>query len=254
VQGGEIVANVLEIHNVTKRYKNGRGIQDISFSIEQGEVFGLLGPNGAGKTTLMKCIVALCQTDHGKILINGYNVKDQFENAMASVGTLISGVEAIDYLTAYENLLLSSRFYPNLEKTRMDEVLSWVGMEEYKHEKVKTFSTGMRQRFYLAVALLSNPSFVILDEPTNGLDIEGKLDFQQLISRLAKEQGVTFLLSTHLIEEVERLCDKIVILSNGSMIGQAAKDELDAGQTFESYYMECILKEKEVNLHAECKE
>jgi len=112
----------------------------------------------------------------------------------------------------------------------------------------------MRQRFYLAVALLSNPSFVILDEPTNGLDIEGKLDFQQLISRLAKEQGVTFLLSTHLIEEVERLCDKIVILSNGSMIGQAAKAKLDAGQTFESYYMECILKEKEVNPHAECKE
>ena len=95
------------------------------------------------------------------------------------------------------------------KRTRFDEVLSWVGMEEHKNEKIKTFSTGMRQRFYLAVALLSNPSFVILDEPTNGLDIEGKLAFQQLISHLAKEQGVTFLLSTHLIEEVERLCDKI---------------------------------------------
>ena len=249
-----MVTNVLEIHNVTKQYKNGRGIQDISFSIEKGEVFGLLGPNGAGKTTLMKCIVALSQPDQGKILINGYNVKDQFETAMQSVGTLISGVEAIDYMTAYENLLLSSRFYPNLEKTRLDEVLSWVGMEKYKNEKIKTFSTGMRQRFYLAVALLSNPSFVILDEPTNGLDIEGKLTFQELISRLAKEQGVTFLISTHLIEEVERLCDKIVILSNGKSIGQLTKEELDAGETFESYYMECILKEKEVNLHAESKE
>ena len=247
------MTNVLEIQEVTKRYKNGRGVHDISFSIKKGEVFGLLGPNGAGKTTLMKCIVALCKIDSGEIWINGQNVKDQFEAAMQSVGTLISGVEAIDYLTAYENLLLSSRFYPNLEKSRLDEVLSWVGMEEHKNEKVKTFSTGMRQRFYLAVALLSNPSFVILDESTNGLDIEGKLAFQQLINRLAKEQGVTFLLSTHLIDEVERLCDKIIILSHGNIIGRAVKDELDEGKTFQSYYMECILKEKEVNLHAESK-
>lgn len=248
------MTSVLDIQQVTKRYKNGRGVNEISFSIEKGEIFGLLGPNGAGKTTLMKCIVALCRTDNGRILINGHNVKDQFEMAMKSVGTLISGVEAIDYLTAYENLLMSSRFYPNLEKKRLDEVLNWVGMEEHKNEKIKTFSTGMRQRFYLAVALLSNPSFVILDEPTNGLDIEGKLAFQQLIRKLAKEQGVTFLLSTHLIEEVERLCDKILILSNGKSIGQAAKDELDEGTTFESYYMECILEEKEMNLHAEPKQ
>lgn len=247
------MTNVLEIQEVTKRYKNGRGVHDISFSIKKGEVFGLLGPNGAGKTTLMKCIVALCKIDSGEIRINGKNVNDQFEAAMQSVGTLISGVESIDYMTAYENLLLSSRFYPNLEKSRLDEVLSWVDMEEHKNEKVKTFSTGMRQRFYLAAALLSNPSFVILDEPTNGLDIEGKLAFQQLINRLAKEQGVTFLLSTHLIDEVERLCDKIVILSHGNIIGRAAKDELDERKTFESYYMECILKEKEGNLHAESK-
>ena len=159
--------------------------------------------------------------------------RDHFETAMQSVGTLISGVEAIDYMTAYENLLLSSRFYPDLEKARLDEVLSWVGMEKQKNEKIKSFSTGMRQWFYLAVALLSNPSFVILDEPTNGLDIEGKLTFQELIKRLAKEQGVTFLISTHLIEEVERLCDKIVILSNGKSIGQMTKEELYAGETFE---------------------
>lgn len=248
------MTNVLDIQHVTKQYKNGRGIQDLSFSIEKGEVVGLLGPNGAGKTTLMKCIVSLTQPDQGKILINGNNIRDHFETAMQSVGTLISGVEAIDYMTAYENLLLSSRFYPDLEKARLDEMLSWVGMEKHKNEKIKSFSTGMRQRFYLAIALLSNPSFVILDEPTNGLDIEGKLTFQELIKRLAKEQGVTFLISTHLIEEVERLCDKIVILSNGKSIGQMTKEELYAGETFEAYYMECILKEKEVNLHAEPKE
>ena len=248
------MTNVLDIQRVTKQYRNGRGIQDLSFSIEKGEVVGLLGPNGAGKTTLMKCIVSLTRPDQGEILINGNDIRDHFETAMQSVGTLISGVEAIDYMTAYENLLLSSRFYPDLEKARLDEVLSWVGMEKHKNEKIKSFSTGMRQRFYLAVALLSNPSFVILDEPTNGLDIEGKLTFQELIKRLAKEQGVTFLISTHLIEEVERLCDKIVILSNGKSIGQMKKEELYAGETFESYYMECILKEKEVNLHAEPKE
>jgi ABC-2 type transport system ATP-binding protein len=245
--------HVLDLQNVTKRYKNGRGVENVSFSVNQGEVFGLLGPNGAGKTTLMKCIVALCRPNSGKVLINGHNIIEEFELAMKSVGTLISGVEAFDYLSAYENLMLAAHFYPELGKTRVDEVLQWVSMEEHKHEKVKSFSTGMRQRLYLAAALLSKPSFVILDEPTNGLDIEGKLDFQQLISRLAKEEGVTFILSTHLIDEVERLCNRIAILSKGSIIGEVSKKELAEGQTFESYYIDCIRKGKEVNDHAELK-
>lgn len=241
----------LELQNVTKQYKNGRGVENISFSVDHGEIFGLLGPNGAGKTTLMKCIVALCRPDQGKILINDYNVMEQFEQAMQSVGTLISGVEAFDYLTAFENLLLASRLYQSLEKGRIDEVLHWVGMEAHKHEKVKSFSTGMRQRLYLAAALLSKPSFVILDEPTNGLDIEGKLDFQELICRLAKEEGVTFILSTHLIDEVERLCNRIAILSKGKIIGEVAKNQLADGQTFESYYIENIRKGKAGNENAE---
>lgn len=236
---------VLEVQNVTKRFKNGRGIENINLTVNQGEVFGLLGPNGAGKTTLMKCIVALCQPDSGHIFIHGHNVREQFELAMKSVGTLISGVEAIDYLTAFENLLLVSRLYPDLEHGRIDTVLQWVGMEEHKHEKLKSFSTGMRQRLYLAAALLANPSFVILDEPTNGLDIEGKLDFQHLISRLAKEEGVTFILSTHLIEEVERLCDRVAILSKGKIIGEAAKTDLVENKSFESFYIDCIKKRKE---------
>ncbi|NHM30759.1 ABC transporter ATP-binding protein [Neobacillus terrae] len=237
---------ILEVQNVTKRFKNGRGIEGINLTVNQGEVFGLLGPNGVGKTTLMKCIVALCQPDSGSIFIHGHNVKEQFEQALKSVGTLISGVEAIDYLTGYENLLLISRLYPEIETGRIEKVLEWVGMEEHKNEKLKSFSTGMRQRLYLAAALLAKPSFVILDEPTNGLDIEGKLDFQHLISRLAKEEGVTFILSTHLIEEVERLCDRVAILSKGKIIGEATKNELEKNKTFESFYIDCIKKRKEV--------
>ncbi|HEY2419879.1 MAG TPA: ABC transporter ATP-binding protein [Neobacillus sp.] len=245
--------NVLEVQNISKRYKNGRGVENINFTVNQGEVFGLLGPNGAGKTTLMKLIVSLCRPNSGKVLINGHNVVEQFELAMKSVGTLISGVEAFDYLSAYENLKLAAHFYPELEETRIDEVLQWVGMDEHKHEKVKSFSTGMRQRLYLAAALLSKPSFVILDEPTNGLDIEGKLDFQQLISRLAKEEGVTFILSTHLIDEVERLCDRIAILSKGKIIGEVSKKDFAEGQTFESFYIDCSRKGKEVTSYAELK-
>ncbi|MDQ0199674.1 ABC transporter ATP-binding protein [Neobacillus ginsengisoli] len=245
--------NVLEIQNVTKRYKNGRGVENISFSVKKGEIFGLLGPNGAGKTTLMKCIVALCRPENGKIYINGHNVREHFEQAMESVGTLISGVEAFDYLTAYDNLMLAARIYPGLEMSRIDEVLEWVGMEAHKNEKVKSFSTGMRQRLYLAAALLSKPNFVILDEPTNGLDIEGKLDFLELINRLAKNEGVTFILSTHLIDEVERLCDRIAILSKGKIIGEVAKNELAEGQSFESFYIDCTRKGKEVNKVAELK-
>lgn len=243
--------DVLKLENVTKRYKNGRGVGNISFSVRQGEVFGLLGPNGAGKTTLMKCIVGLCRPDNGSIFIQGYNVGEQFEKAMESVGTLISGVEAFDYLSAYENLLLAARLYPDVGKERIDMVLEWVGMEAHKHEKVKSFSTGMRQRLYLAAALLSKPALVILDEPTNGLDIEGKLDFQHLISRLAKQEGVTFILSTHLIDEVERLCDRIAILTKGSIIGETDKSELAEGQSFESFYINCTRNAKEVKPYAE---
>lgn len=237
---------ILELENVSKRFKNGRGVENVTFSVNQGEIFGLLGPNGAGKTTLMKCIVALCYPDSGSIIINGYNVKEQFEKALQSVGTLISGVEAFDYLTAYENLILVARLYPEVERTRIDEVLNWVGMEPHKDEKLKSFSTGMRQRFYLAAALLSKPSFVILDEPTNGLDIEAKVDFQELINRLAKEEGVTFVLSTHLIDEVERLCDRVAILAKGRIIGELSRIELAIGQTFEAYYLDCIRGVKEV--------
>jgi ABC-2 type transport system ATP-binding protein len=201
----------------------------------------------------MKCIVALCHLDSGTISINGYNVMDHFEEAMKSVGTLISGVEAFNYLSAYENLMLAARLYPDLEKSRIGEVLRWVGMDEHRDEKVKSFSTGMRQRLYLAAALLSNPALVILDEPTNGLDIEGKLDFQQLISRLAKDEGVTFILSTHLIDEVERLCDRIAILSKGSIIGEISKKQLLKDETFESYYIDCIRNRKEVKDDAELK-
>jgi ABC-2 type transport system ATP-binding protein len=244
---------ILELQNVTKRFKNGRGVENITFTVNQGEIFGLLGPNGAGKTTLMKCIVALSHPDSGKIVINGHNIKEQFEQAMKSVGTLISGVEAFDYLTAYANLMLVARLYPEIEPSRLDEVMDWVGMKDHKDEKVKSFSTGMRQRFYLASALLSKPSFVILDEPTNGLDIEAKVDFQKLISRLSKEEGVTFILSTHLIDEVERLCDRIAILSKGTIIGEVSRRELADGQTFESYYLDCIRGGKEVKNHVELK-
>lgn len=243
--------NILEVKDVTKRFKNGRGIENVSFSVKPGEVFGLLGPNGAGKTTLMKCIVALCRPEGGEIVINGHRVSDQFEEALKSVGTLISGVEAIDYLTAYENLLMVARLYPDIKNERIEEVLQWVGMEKHRNEKLKSFSTGMRQRLYLAAALLSKPKFVLLDEPTNGLDIDGKLDFQELISRLSKDEGVTFILSTHLIDEVERLCDRVAILSKGNIVGEKAKNELGENESFQSFYIECTRKNKEVNRHAE---
>jgi ABC-2 type transport system ATP-binding protein len=244
---------ILELQNVTKQFKNGRGVENVSLSIEQGEIFGLLGPNGAGKTTLMKCIVALSHPDSGNVIINGHNVLDNFEKAMQSVGTLISGVEAFDYLTAHDNLMLAARLYPEILGSRVDEVLDLVGIKEHKHEKLKSFSTGMRQRLYLAAALISKPSLVILDEPTNGLDIEGKLDFQQIISRLAKDEGVTFILSTHLIDEVERLCNRIAILSKGAIVGEVTRDELTENQTFESFYMDCIRKGKEEKGYAEFK-
>jgi len=217
---------VLEVTDLTKIYRNERGIKSISLEINQGDIFGLLGPNGAGKTTLMKIITGLCRAHQGQVKIMGFNIPDQFEQAMARVGCIIETADAYEYMSGQKNLELAARFYPQLNKTRIDEVLEIVGLSQFKKEKVENYSLGMKQRLALASAILARPEFVVLDEPTNGLDIEGMVEIRKMIVDLAREHRVTFFISSHLAHEMELMCNRIGIINHGKLIREGKVSEL----------------------------
>ena len=228
----------IALENLTKMYRNKRGISGISLKVKYGEVFGFLGPNGAGKTTAMKIMTGLMQPDSGDAYIGGYSVTQDFEKAMGSVGCIIENVAMFPYMTAYENLRMCARYYPGLPESRMDECLSEVGMLKYKNEKVKNYSLGMRQRMGIAMAMLSQPSVMILDEPLNGLDVEGMVQIRNLILRLSKQNGTTFFISSHLIHDIELTCNKVGILYEGMLLDvRETKDILKDYSSLENYYL-----------------
>lgn len=231
---------VLEVEGLTKLYSNGRGVVDISFEVYKGDVFGFLGPNGAGKTTVMKAITGLNTFKKGRVEILGFDIKTQFEKALGKVGAIIETADAYEYMSAYYNLKIASRFYKNMEKFSIDEILDIVHLTEFKHEKVSKFSLGMKQRLALALALISKPELVILDEPTNGLDIEGTVEMRNLIIKLASEKGITFFISSHLVHEIELMCNKVAIINNGQLInsGQLIKSIKEKYASLEDFYMD----------------
>jgi len=208
----------LELEGVTKLYSNGRGIEDISFALAPGEVLGLLGPNGSGKTTTMKAIAGLVRPTSGSIRICGEDAIDNHEIAMRNAGCLIEAPALYDYLTPEQNLGLFARFHENVDSRRIDEVLRMVDMDKYKNDKVRSFSLGMRQRVGLAAALLSKPRLLILDEPGNGLDIEGMLYVREVV-KAASENGAAVLISSHLANEIQQCATRVAVIHGGKLLG-----------------------------------
>lgn len=237
---------VLEVKNLTKLYKNGRGVIDISFDVYKGDVFGFLGPNGAGKTTVMKSIMGLNMFESGEVKILGFNINTQFEKALEKVGAIIETADAYEYMSAYNNLKIASRFYSNIKEQDIDEILEMVALKEFKNEKVSKFSLGMKQRLALASALLSKPELVILDEPTNGLDIEGTVQMRNLIIQLASEKKITFFISSHLVHEIELMCSKVAIIHKGELInsGEKINNIKEKYASLEDFYMNEINKRR----------
>ncbi|WP_342430359.1 ABC transporter ATP-binding protein [Neobacillus sp. FSL H8-0543] len=203
------------ITGMTKQYSNGRGIKNINLTINQGEIIGVLGPNGAGKTTLLKCMTGLIQPDSGSTEIFGIDLQHNYKKAIDPVGALIGSAVAYENMTPYQNLKMISRFYSNVQSSDIDEVLQQTGLSPYKNEKISSFSMGMKQRFGIASALLSKPRLIILDEPTNGLDIDGLLTLRKAIQEIARHSRVTFVISSHHISELEKLCNRFCFLIHG---------------------------------------
>ncbi|MBC8062585.1 MAG: ABC transporter ATP-binding protein [Clostridiaceae bacterium] len=229
---------VIEIKNLTKVFKNGRGITDINLNIHRGDIFGFLGPNGAGKTTAMKIMTGLSKPDSGDVKILGHSVLDQFEKAMEKVGCIIETAESYSYMTAFENLKQFSRYYENVDNSRIDEVLQLTGILKYKNENSRKFSLGMKQRLGISAAILGRPEVLILDEPLNGLDVEGMIDLRNIIKNLAETEKTTFFISSHLIHDVELTCNRIGVLYNGKMLNvDTTKNILNNYATLENYFV-----------------
>lgn len=193
-------------------------IKGLSFDLREGEVFGFLGPNGAGKTTTIRMLVGLIKPTSGTIHICGFNIREHFQKAMESLGCIVENPELYPYLSGYNNLLHFARMLDGIGEERIKEVTELVGLTERIHDKVKTYSLGMRQRLGIAQALLGNPKVLILDEPTNGLDPAGIREMREFIRFLAEQEGLSVLVSSHLLSEIQLLCDRVAIISKGAII------------------------------------
>ena len=208
----------LSVKGLRKTIGKKEIIKGIDFDLKRGEVFGFLGPNGAGKTTTIRMLVGLIKPSSGSIEIGGYNVRKDFTKAMSQMGCIVENPELYSYLTGWENLEHFARMLPDVDRAHMKYVVELVRLEERIHDPVKTYSLGMRQRLGIAQALLGRPKVLILDEPTNGLDPMGIREMRNFIRYLAEEEGLTVLVSSHLLSEIQLMCDRVAIISKGSVI------------------------------------
>ncbi|NOU62920.1 ATP-binding cassette domain-containing protein [Paenibacillus sp. LMG 31461] len=218
---------VLSVNNLKKSIKNKEIIKGISFDVYAGEIFGFLGPNGSGKTTTIRMLVDLIRPTEGTIQICGFDVHKEHDEAMRKVGCIVENPELYSYLTGWENLEHFARMLPDVDDNRIKEVVEIVSMDQRIHDKVRTYSLGMRQRLGIAQALLGRPSLLILDEPTNGLDPQGIKEMREFIQRLAAD-GLSLFVSSHLLSELQQMCHRVAIISHGEVIQVGAVDELIA--------------------------
>lgn len=232
---------ILEIDRLKKLYKNGRGIENISLTVNSGDVVGLLGPNGSGKTTTMKAMCGLIVPDSGTIKFFGHDTASDFEAAMANVGFLIEEPALCLSASAEQNLKMAAAYYPNIGGEQITRVLELVKLDRYRSDKAGRFSLGMKQRLGLALAMVSEPDFMVLDEPLNGLDIEGIIHIRELICALAEQKGTAFLISGHIAAELEKICNKVAVLHEGKLLAYVDMDTaLKFQPTLEDYYLSLV--------------
>jgi ABC-2 type transport system ATP-binding protein len=209
---------VVRLQGVSKIISSRSLVSDLTLDISPGQVFGFLGPNGAGKTTTIRMMVGLMSISQGDIIISGHSVKNEFEQAIAQVGAIVENPEMYKFLTGYQNLVHFARMSPGITKERIAETIERVGLTARIHDKVKTYSLGMRQRLGVAQAILHKPKLLVLDEPTNGLDPQGIRELRDYLRQLCQEEGITVFVSSHLLSEMELMCDTVAIIQNGKLI------------------------------------
>jgi ABC-2 type transport system ATP-binding protein len=216
----------IRTHDLSKRFKNLTAVDRINFEVARGEVFGFLGPNGAGKTTTIAMLLGLVHPTFGSAQVLGHDIRRDLSSALRKVGAIVESPAFYPYLSGKDNLRIFARLVGGDAEEQIPALLEQVGLKGRGKDKVGTYSTGMRQRLGLASALLGDPELLLLDEPTNGLDPAGMQEMRGFIRRLSDEEGKTVFLSSHLLHEVEQVCDRVLILNKGQVIAQGRVEEL----------------------------
>lgn len=224
--------NILEVKDVKKHLGKREIIKGVSFNVKEGEIFGFLGPNGAGKTTTIRMLVGLIAPNSGSIVINGHDMSKEREKALAAVGAVVENPELYTYLSGRENLMQIARIR-KIDKEYVNEIIELVKLKDRIDDKVRKYSLGMKQRLGLAAALIAKPKLLILDEPTNGLDPTGILDFRDIVKKAARETKTAVFVSSHILSEVQALCDTVAFINHGviqsveSVNGGLVKDDIE---------------------------
>lgn len=225
--------NIIELKNLKKVYKDTTTVDLKKLTVREGEIYGFLGPNGAGKTTTMKMILSLVEPTLGEILVNGQNIKEN-KDYLNQIGSMIEEPSYYPNLTGYENLLVFQKMV-GFDEDNIWPTLKLVGLAEDKNRKklVKAFSLGMKQRLALAFALVKKPQILLLDEPTNGLDPAGIHEIRELIVKLAKEEGLTVFISSHILSEIEQIADRVGIINHGCLVYEGEIREIKSNTWIE---------------------
>lgn len=229
---------ILKCENLHKSFRKKEILKGVSLEVSSGDILGFIGPNGAGKTTTIKLILGLQRIGSGLVSINGFDIQKDFEKAIAKVGAIIENPDLYMYLSGYDNLKLIANLYKGIGETRIKEVIKLVGLENRIYDKVSKYSLGMRQRLGVAQAILHKPNLLILDEPTNGLDPEGIRDLRNLLVKLAKEENMGILISSHNLAELESFCNKVCIIKNGVIVETSDMEEVKKETSNGNYCIE----------------
>ena len=221
--------NIIKVENITKRFKDKLVLDNISFDIEEGEIFGLIGPNGAGKSTLINIITNLMMADSGNVFVEGKNLLEDTIYIKSIIGLVPQELAIIEQLTPYDNLEYFGYLYGlsgKLLKDRINEALEFAGLVDVKKKKISKLSGGMKRRLNLAIAILNHPKILILDEPTVGVDPQSRNHIFDFLRKLSNENNTTIIYTSHYMEEVEHLCSKIFIIDEGKEIASGTQDYL----------------------------
>lgn len=213
---------ILKVDNVSKNYKETIAIENLTFEMKKSEILGIIGPNGSGKTTIMRIITGLIRNFKGDVFINGLSIREEKDRR---IGCIIEMPGFYPYMSGIDNLKYFSMYSNDIDEKVFHKYIDLLGLSKAIGRKVSTYSLGMKQRLGILQAMLNKPELLILDEPTNGLDPNGIQEFREYIKKLAKEKNISVLISSHILSEIEQICDKVIILQNGRKLKEITMDE-----------------------------
>lgn len=233
---------ILKVNHLTKTYGTKTALQDVSFTVEKGKIYGFIGENGAGKTTTIRAITGLTTVPTGTVELFGASDQKGLEKARRKMGCLVERPILSLNKTAFENLRMQQCLFGQKDPDKIEKLLERVGLGDVKHKKVKDFSLGMKQRLGIAQALINSPELLILDEPVNGLDPMGMVDVRELLRSLCEDDGITILISSHILAELYQLVTDYIIISHGQILETISKKALDEKheKSLETYYMKLL--------------